>query len=69
LTALRSSGPGQDSLESQRRAKMADVEAFENDLSRLSEQIAAQAKNAGSQARLTLLKNKHNQRSEKIKAL
>ncbi|GJJ77711.1 DNA repair protein RAD50 [Entomortierella parvispora] len=69
LTALRSSGPGQDSLESQRRAKMADVEAFENDLSRLSEQIAAQAKNAGSQARLTLLKNKHSQRSERIKAL
>ncbi|KAG0052921.1 DNA repair protein rad50 [Gryganskiella cystojenkinii] len=69
LTALRDSGPGQESLESQRRAKVADVEAFENELSRLSEQSAAQVKNAGSQARLTLLKNRHGQRAEQIKAL
>lgn len=69
MTALKSSDPGLESMESQKRAMMADVEAFENDLSRLSEQISSQVQSAGSQARLTLMKNRHSQRAEQIQAL
>ncbi|KAF9964853.1 DNA repair protein rad50 [Mortierella alpina] len=68
LAALRSSDPGLERMESQKRSKMADIEAFENELSRLSEQSSIQIKNAGAQARLTLLKNKHSQRTEQIKS-
>ncbi|KAG0353823.1 DNA repair protein rad50 [Gamsiella multidivaricata] len=69
LAALKSSDPGLDSLESQKRAKAADVEAFENELSKLSEMSAAHVKNAGSRARMTLLKSKHTQRTEQIQAI
>ncbi|KAG0211703.1 DNA repair protein rad50 [Mortierella sp. NVP41] len=69
LTALKSSDPGLGSMESQRRAMMADVEAFENDLSRLSEQISSQVQSAGSQARLTLMKNRYSQRAQQIQTL
>ncbi|KAF9901959.1 DNA repair protein rad50 [Linnemannia zychae] len=69
LTALTSSDPGLESMESQRRAMMADVEAFENDIARLSEQISSQAHSAESQARLTLMKNRHSQRAEQIRTL
>ncbi|KAF9925029.1 DNA repair protein rad50 [Linnemannia zychae] len=69
LTALQSSDPGLESMESQKRALMADIEAYENNLSRLSEQISSQVQSAGSQARLTLIKNRHSQRVEKIFAL
>ncbi|KAG0001982.1 DNA repair protein rad50 [Entomortierella chlamydospora] len=47
LTALRSGDPSLDHLESQKRAKMADIEACENDLSRLSDRSSEQIKNAG----------------------
>lgn len=67
--ALKSSDPGLESMESQKRAMMADVEAFENDLSRLSEQISSQVQSAGSQARLILMKNRHSQRAEQIQTL
>ncbi|KAF9178564.1 DNA repair protein rad50 [Haplosporangium sp. Z 11] len=69
LATLKSSDPGLDSLESQKRAKIADIEAYENELSRLSEQNAVQIKNAGSQARLTLLRNKFNQRTDEAQNL
>ncbi|KAG0062074.1 DNA repair protein rad50 [Linnemannia elongata] len=69
LMALKSSDPGLESMESQKRAMMADVEAFENDLSRLSEQISSQVQSAGSQARLILMKNRHSQRAEQIQTL
>ncbi|KAF9915485.1 DNA repair protein rad50 [Lobosporangium transversale] len=69
LTILVSTEPGLQSLESQKRSKMADVEAFENDLSRISDMSAVQIKNAGAQARLTLLKTKYNQRVEQIQSI
>ncbi|KAF9115955.1 DNA repair protein rad50 [Mortierella sp. AM989] len=69
LAALKSNDPGLGSLESQKRAKMADIEIFENELSRLSEHSSEQIKNAGSQAKLALLKDSCNQRSEEIQRI
>ncbi|KAF9361291.1 DNA repair protein rad50 [Mortierella sp. AD094] len=69
LAALKSSDPGLDSLESQKRAKMADIEAFENELSRLSDRSSEQIRNAGSQAKLTLLRDSCNQRSAEIQRI
>ncbi|KAG0312925.1 DNA repair protein rad50 [Dissophora globulifera] len=68
LLQLKSSDPGLESLESKKRGKEADIQAFEDDLSILSDKSAAQFKHAGSQAKLTLLKNKHSERDEKIRA-
>ncbi|KAG0003527.1 DNA repair protein rad50 [Modicella reniformis] len=69
LAVMKSSGPGLESLESQKRAKIADIEAFENELSSLNDQNAAQMKTAGSQARLALLKNKCSQRTEEVQSI
>ncbi|KAF9174815.1 DNA repair protein rad50 [Mortierella sp. AD011] len=69
LTALKSGDPSPDHLESQKRAKMADIEAFENDLSRLSDRSSEQIKNAGSQAKLALLRDSCSQRSEEIQRI
>ncbi|KAG0201503.1 DNA repair protein rad50 [Mortierella sp. GBA30] len=66
LASLKSTEPGQEHLESQKRSKLADIEAYENELSRLGEQSAIQMQNAGSQARLTVLKTAHSQRTEQI---
>lgn len=48
---------------------MAEIEMMENELARLSEQSATQVKNAGMQAKLGLLKNKFNQRSDQVQEL
>ncbi|KAG0091664.1 DNA repair protein rad50 [Podila epicladia] len=69
LYVLKTSDPGLDSLETQRRSKMAEVEMLENELTRLSEQSATQVKNAGMQARLGLLKSRFNQRSSQVQEL
>ncbi|KAI9236706.1 MAG: AAA domain-containing protein [Podila humilis] len=69
LQAFKTSDPGLDSMEMQRRSKMAEVEMMENELARLSEQSATQVKNAGMQARLGLLKNKFSQSSDQVQEL
>ncbi|KAF9319723.1 DNA repair protein rad50 [Podila horticola] len=69
LLALKTSDPGLDSMETQRRSKTIEVEMLENELTRLSEQSATQVKNAGMQARLGLMKNKFNQRSDQVQEL
>ncbi|KAF8941545.1 DNA repair protein rad50 [Dissophora ornata] len=69
LASLKPSDLGLESMESKKRAKMADVEAFENELSMIADQNAAQAKNAGLQAKLTLLKKTYNDRSNQIESV
>ncbi|KAF9209587.1 DNA repair protein rad50 [Haplosporangium sp. Z 27] len=69
LASLRSKDPGLDNLESRKRAIIADIEVFEGELSRLSERSSEQIKNAGSQAKLALLKDSCNQRFEEIERI
>ncbi|KAG0244514.1 DNA repair protein rad50 [Mortierella sp. GBA43] len=68
LATMQSSGPGLDSLETQKNALKADIEVFENELSCLDDQSAAQMNTAESQAKLTFLKNNVRQRSERIQS-
>jgi hypothetical protein len=65
---MQSSGPGLDSLETQKNARKADIEVFENELSCLDDQSAAQMNTAESQAKLTFLKNSVKQRSDRIQS-
>ncbi|KAI1315032.1 DNA repair protein rad50 [Mortierella claussenii] len=69
MAALKSREPSLESLELKRRSRTADIEAYEDELSRLSDQRAAQIENAGSQARLALLKDKSSQRAGEIKRI
>ncbi|KAF9582999.1 DNA repair protein rad50 [Lunasporangiospora selenospora] len=69
LSIFKSSEPSLESLESQKRSKMADIEAFESELSKLSEQSTAQIKNAELQAKLTMLKKKFQERQSQIQEL
>ncbi|KAF9437733.1 DNA repair protein rad50 [Entomortierella beljakovae] len=66
LALIKSGDPNHATLESRRRSTMADIEAFENELSNLSDRSAAQVKNAGIQAKLAMLKDACNQKKTEI---